>query len=282
MPSPVGQRSLWTLTRDLADDVGDLLSRPDSLTPLHQPQGNLHMGLVLRIWVVLRILCQTLRDDIALERHPLLVHLLGLFRQVVVHPVHGVLLALLQHLGEHQLADLFCQPAPVAANNVKAFELPLERLLGPVHDLDCCVLLLLQQHQTGKHGIDLNFQPLVALVNGPLDVLRSLHGLVMIRSLRVDKDGIGVTIDNIQLQLLLHHGDRVLQRLPALGRDERSQRLRVEAAVLKAEAAVHGVGGELQRLLPDLERLQPLRVALRLDGGLDVPAALHKPAQHLW
>mmetsp|Transcript_103193 Transcript_103193/g.300958 ORF Transcript_103193/g.300958 Transcript_103193/m.300958 type:complete len:376 (-) Transcript_103193:2034-3161(-) len=103
----------------------------------------------------------------------------------------------------------------------------------------------------------------------------------MVGSLRVDKDRVRVAVDDVQLQLLLHHGDGALQSFTALGGDEGGERLRVEAAVLEAQAAVHGVGGELQRLLPDLERLQPLGVALGLDGRLDVPAAVHQPPEHL-
>lgn len=37
--------------------------------------------------------------------------------------------------------------------------------------------------------------------------------------------------------------------------DELGKRLGVEAGVGKAQAAVHGVGGELERLLPDLQLL---------------------------
>mmetsp|Transcript_123277 Transcript_123277/g.343243 ORF Transcript_123277/g.343243 Transcript_123277/m.343243 type:complete len:341 (-) Transcript_123277:2443-3465(-) len=196
--------------------------------------------------------------------------------------MHGVFLATLKHVHEHLRADVLCQSAPVTSHNVQALELVIKGLLLPIDHLDRSVLLLLEQHQAGKHCVDLDLQPPVPLVDGPLDLLSGLHGLVVLSRLRVDKDRVRVAVDDVELQLLLHHRDGILQRLPALRCDQGGQRLRIEAAVLETKAAVHRVGGELQRLLPYLERLQTLGVPLGLDGGLDVPAAFDQPAEHLW
>mmetsp|Transcript_12059 Transcript_12059/g.37735 ORF Transcript_12059/g.37735 Transcript_12059/m.37735 type:complete len:433 (+) Transcript_12059:905-2203(+) len=282
MPRLLGQRCLWVLARGFADDVGDLLPGAHRLPPCQEAQSDLHVWLVLRIRVILRVLCQPLGDHVALHRHFLLVHLAALFREEIVHPLHRLFFALAaKHPPQDLVTNVLGQHAPVPTHDVQALELVRKLPRRPVHDLKRGVLLLLQEHQPAEDCIDLDLQTLVPLVHGPLDLLRGLHSLLVVLRLGVDEDGVRVAVDHVELELLLDDGDGVLQGLPALGRDERGQGLGVEAAVLEAEAAVHGVCGELQRHLPDLQRLLPLRVALRLHRGLDIPSALDEPPEDL-
>mmetsp|Transcript_3404 Transcript_3404/g.8032 ORF Transcript_3404/g.8032 Transcript_3404/m.8032 type:complete len:297 (-) Transcript_3404:2441-3331(-) len=242
------------------------------------------MWLILGIRVVLRILGQALRNDVLLHGHLVFVHLFGLVAQKLVHPVNRLFLVgvPVQDAIQDCLTQLLGQFAPVAPHNVQTFELCLKRgLLTPADNLERGILLLLEQHQTGKHSVDLNLKPLVSLVHGALDLFPDLHGLLIVLCLRIHEDGVRVSIHHIQLQLLLHNRDRRLQGLSAFGRDQRCQRLCVEPAVLEAQAAVHGVGGELQRLLPNLQDLQNPRILLGLDGCLDLAPAIHQAPQHL-
>mmetsp|Transcript_29228 Transcript_29228/g.84643 ORF Transcript_29228/g.84643 Transcript_29228/m.84643 type:complete len:631 (+) Transcript_29228:1019-2911(+) len=240
------------------------------------------MGLVLRIRVVSRILGQALGDDVALQRDSLLVHFLAPALQVVVNPMHGFLLALAgQQLIQNVVPRGFRKLAPIPADDVKTFELLLEVLFVPIHDLQGGVLLLLQQHQAAEDGVDLDLQALVLLVHGGLDLLGRLHRLPVVLRLRVHKHGIRVAVDDFQLQLLLHDGNGSLQRVSAPGGDEGREGLRVEPAVLEAQAAVHGVRRQLQGHLSDLEHLAAPRIALGLDCALHVPPRLNEAPQNL-
>ena len=59
------------------------------------------------------------------------------------------------------------------------------------------------------------------------------------------------------------------------------QRPREEPRGGEAEAAVHGVGRQLQRLLPDVQLLPPHRVALASHQRLHLPPPLHQPPNDL-
>mmetsp|Transcript_28918 Transcript_28918/g.83043 ORF Transcript_28918/g.83043 Transcript_28918/m.83043 type:complete len:977 (+) Transcript_28918:971-3901(+) len=240
------------------------------------------MRLVLGIGVVLGGLREALGDDVLLQGHLVLVHLLRALFEETVQPIHSLLLALAaQDPHQDLLTDTLGELAPISSHDVQALELALELLVRPVHDLQGRVFFLLQQHQPAEHGIDFDFQPLVPLVDRGLDLLSRLHGLVVILGLGVHEDGVGVAVDYLEHQLLLHNVDGGLQGLSALGRDQGGQGLGVEPAVLEAQAAVHRVGGELDGQLPDLKHLPSPRVPLRLDRRLHVPPALHEAAQHL-
>ncbi len=80
----------------------------------------------------------------------------------------------------------------------------------------------------------------------------------------------------LQTQVALHKVDRGLQDFPPLRRDELCERLGVEARVREAEAAVHGVGRQLDRALPDLQLLPLDGIALAADQVLDRAPALHQ------
>ena len=67
-----------------------------------------------------------------------------------------------------------------------------------------------------------------------------------------------------------------LQDLSALRSHEGSQRPRIEARLRKAEAAVHGIGEDLERLLTDVQRLLRHGVLLRLEHPLDGLAFPHE------
>jgi PleD family two-component response regulator len=61
---------------------------------------------------------------------------------------------------------------------------------------------------------------------------------------------------HLQAEGALHQVHGGLQDLAALRRDELRQRLCVEARVREAQASVHAVCRQLQRLLPDVVLLQ--------------------------
>ena len=63
--------------------------------------------------------------------------------------------------------------------------------------------------------------------------------------------------------------------------DELRKWLGIEAAVAEPEAAVHGVGCQLESLLPDVQLLLPFRIALPLDQILDLAPSLHQRANNL-
>mmetsp|Transcript_63958 Transcript_63958/g.178946 ORF Transcript_63958/g.178946 Transcript_63958/m.178946 type:complete len:921 (+) Transcript_63958:439-3201(+) len=286
VPRALGQGGLGPALgglEGLADDVADLHARPHGLAaPLHG-EGDLHVRLVLRVRVVLRGLRQALGDDVALEGHLVVVHLFGLRLQEVVRPMNGLFLALpAENPRKDLVPDALRELAPISPDDVQALELLLEDLVLPIDDLQRGVLLLLEQHQATEHGIDLDLQTLVLLVHRRLDLLGRLHRLPVVLRLGVHEHGVRVAVDDVKLQLLLHDGDRGLEGVATPSGDQSRERLRVEPAVLKAQAAVHGVRGQLQRHLPDLQHLQPPRITLRLDRALHVPPGLDEAAEDLW
>mmetsp|Transcript_79248 Transcript_79248/g.169789 ORF Transcript_79248/g.169789 Transcript_79248/m.169789 type:complete len:395 (-) Transcript_79248:2743-3927(-) len=282
MPSTIRQVGLGIQALDLADDVSNFLPRPDNFPALHHAQGHLHVRLVLRIRVILRVLCETFCDDVLLDGHRRIIHFFALLRQEAVDPLHNFLLALAaQHPREDLIAHPPRQRAPIAADNVEALDFPLELFLLPINHLQSSVLLLFQEHQTTEDRIDLYLQALVPLVDRPLDLLGNHHGLLIVACARVHEHRVRVAIDHVELKLLLYHVNGRLQGLAPLRCDEGGQGLGVEAAVLEAQAPVHGVRCQLQSLLPNLKHLQPLRIPLRLDGCLHGLAALDKTTEDL-
>mmetsp|Transcript_35005 Transcript_35005/g.88191 ORF Transcript_35005/g.88191 Transcript_35005/m.88191 type:complete len:374 (-) Transcript_35005:1732-2853(-) len=171
--------------------------------------------------------------------------------------------------------------APIPPHNVQALQLMGELFLLPIDNLEGCVLFLLKKHEAAEHCVDFDLQLLVPLVHVGLDLLSRLHCLRVVLSLGVHEDRVCVTVDNLKLELLLNHGDRGLQGVSALRRDERGERLGVEAAVLESQAAVHGVGSQLQRQLANVKHLAPSCIPLGLDSCLDAPTALDEAAQDL-
>ena len=124
-------------------------------------------------------------------------------------------------------------------------------------------------------------------------------GLRVVREAGRKKDGVRVAVDDLEAGRVLQHGYRgvditppiplhpsdrphlgelagALQDLSALRRDKGSQRPRIEARLRKAEAAVHGIGEDFERLLTDVQCLLRHRVLLRLEHPLDSLALPHK------
>jgi len=85
----------------------------------------------------------------------------------------------------------------------------------------------------------------------------------------------------LQADGALHQVDGGLQDLAALRRDQLRQRLREKARGAEAEAAVHGIGGQLERLLPDVQLRAPQRAALGLQQRLGLAPLLHQAADDL-
>mmetsp|Transcript_72834 Transcript_72834/g.131200 ORF Transcript_72834/g.131200 Transcript_72834/m.131200 type:complete len:446 (+) Transcript_72834:860-2197(+) len=284
MPGFLGQGGLGTFACHFANDVLDLLAGSDWLASGHETEGNLNVWLVFGIGVILWILGESLCDDILGGRDLQLIHFNSLVSEELVHPVHGLLLVdivAVQNAQQDRLAHLLRQGAPVAAHNVQTLELMLELLRLPINDLHASVLLLFQEHQADKDCVDLNFEALVPLVHGALDLLSCLHRLIVVGGLGVHKHRVCVTVDHIELQLLLNDRDRRLQRLSALGGDERRQGLGIKAAVGETQAAIHRVRSQLDSLLADLQHLQLLRVSLRLHRHLHGLSALNQTSEHL-
>src|SRR5690606_22973924 len=88
----------------------------------------------------------------------------------------------------------------------------------------------------------------------------------------VDEERVGVAVDDLEVALLLGDGDGLLENVAAEARDHHGERLGVEARVRKAEAAVHAVGGELERLLPNVQLAPRRRPSQARRGQIAVSA----------
>mmetsp|Transcript_47650 Transcript_47650/g.113474 ORF Transcript_47650/g.113474 Transcript_47650/m.113474 type:complete len:204 (-) Transcript_47650:2790-3401(-) len=201
------------------------------------------MRLLLGVWIVLGILGETLRDHELVQWHLAVIHVLRLLTQELVHPLDGLFFVHIgiENLCEDRFSHLLGQTAPIPSHDVQAFELLLEELLFPVHNLESSIFLLLEKHETHKDCIDLDLQPAIPFIDRALDLLGNVHRLLEVSRLRVDEDGVCVTIHHLQLQFLLHDCRRALQSFSAFRRNERCQGLCMESTVLKTQAAIHGV-----------------------------------------
>mmetsp|Transcript_48710 Transcript_48710/g.106084 ORF Transcript_48710/g.106084 Transcript_48710/m.106084 type:complete len:248 (+) Transcript_48710:737-1480(+) len=224
MPRTLGKEIFGSIGSISTNDISNLLPWTNMLTPRDEPQGDLDVWLLLRIRIVLRIFGETFRNDELLHIDLALVHLLALVQQKLMYPLKGLLLIRLhiQDLHQDRLAHFFRQSTPITSDDVQAFEFCFKGLLLPIDHLHRRIFLFLQQHQTHKDSVNLNFESLVPLVHRSLDLFSDLHRLLEIRRLRVHENRIGVTINHIKRQLLVHNVDGRLQSFSTLRCDERS------------------------------------------------------------
>lgn len=227
----------------LAHDVWNVISRADDLALVNHAHRNLQVRLPLALLVLVQRLGDPLRNDVLGERETAAAHLLRDRRQVAVDRVdHLVDVARLEKQVKHVDPDFFGEDTPIAPHEVEALHLLLVRnvALGVALEEKRRILLLLQQEHHTVHAIDLDHQRAVQLVHRALQLAPDFKDLVdgaLRRNPRVDHDGIGVAVDDFVAQTVgeVH---RVLEDRAPLRRNERCDRLREEARVLEAEAAV--------------------------------------------
>ena len=143
------------------------------------------------------------------------------------------------------------EKAPCKASSVKLRTLGIEAEAAPTH-----------MHQCGIRDLYQVFWNLKAHWHSHELCQRLLHPLRPIQT-AIDHSGTHET------------------GVPDLRSDQLCQRLGIEAAVAEPKAAVHGVGSQLEGLLPNVQLLLPFCIALPLDQVLDLAPPLHQGANDL-
>ena len=268
------------------DDVRDGFALVDALSLPRgsQPQRHLHVRLVGGVWVILRPLRELLGDDELVHRHRAVHQVLPALAKRLVDSLDDVLGGVSgENLLQREVTLLLRQGGPIAADDVETLLLN-HRGVAAVWELldhEGGVLLLLQEQHGLVKAVHLNLQNLEALVGQLLELLRHVHNLRNVRRLGVDHDRVGVAVDDVPAQVTLREVHGGLKDLAPLQGDQLRQGLGVESRRGETEAAVHGVCGELERHLANVELLGPRRVALRLDHVLHLAPAIHQLLDHL-
>mmetsp|Transcript_8108 Transcript_8108/g.32766 ORF Transcript_8108/g.32766 Transcript_8108/m.32766 type:complete len:646 (-) Transcript_8108:2155-4092(-) len=268
------------------DDVRDGFALVDALSLPRgsQPQRHLHVRLVGGVRVILRPLRELLGDDELVHRHRAVHQVLPALAKRLVDSLDDVLGGVSgENLLQREVTLLLRQGGPIAADNVETLLLNHRGVaaVGELLDHEGGVLLLLEEQHGLVKAVHLNLQNLEALVGQLLELLRHVHNLRDVRRLGVDHDRVGVAIDDVPAQVTLREVHGGLKDLAPLQGDQLRQGLGVEPRRGETEAAVHGVCGELERHLANVELLGPRRVALRLDHVLHLAPAVHQLLDHL-
>ena len=268
------------------DDVRDGFALVDALSLPRgsQPQRHLHVRLVGGVRVILRPLRELLGDDELVHRHRAVHQVLPALAKRLVDSLDDVLGGVSgENLLQREVTLLLRQGGPIAADNVETLLLNHRGVaaVGELLDHEGGVLLLLEEQHGLVKAVHLNLQNLEALVGQLLELLRHVHNLRDVRRLGVDHDRVGVAVDDVPAQVTLREVHGGLKDLAPLQGDQLRQGLGVESRRGETEAAVHGVCGELERHLANVELLGPRRVALRLDHVLHLAPAIHQLLDHL-
>jgi len=71
------------------------------------------------------------------------------------------------------------------------------RLLASFINLDSSILLLIQKQNSLEYSIKVDLEELISLINQLLELVGDLQGFRIGRDVRVDEDGIGISVNNL-------------------------------------------------------------------------------------
>ena len=156
-------------TKDVRNDIA---SSHGGVACLH-PERDLHVRLAFRVGVVLGVLAQPLVDDELVELDLPAAYIVADRGEIFVYALDDDLRRLArQDLIQHVLRHRLGQRAVLAALHVEALD--LRRGPEAVLDLDRRILFLLQQQQPLEDAVEVNFEKLVAIIDGLFQLCRDL------------------------------------------------------------------------------------------------------------
>ena len=238
-------------------------------------QSHLHMRLVLGVGVVLGPLAEALVYDVVVERDASFAHVRRELLEVLVnaldHRFGGVAG---EDLFEHVGGGLFRERAVFAPLHVETLDLGA-RVAALVHQ-QRRVLFLLEEEHALKDAVNVDLQQAVSLIDRSAELVAELDGRIVVHAPRIDHDTVRVAVNHVEGHALGELARR-RQNFSALERRERREWPGIEPRVFVAQAPIHTVRREFERLLLDipLELLEGRRV-LVLHERLDLPAAIHE------
>ncbi len=76
-------------------------------------------------------------------------------------------------------------------------EMLMDALDDDLFDLDRGVLFLLEQKQPLEDTIKVDFEKLVTIIDGLFQLRRDFKSLRKLRDIRIDKDGVGISVNDL-------------------------------------------------------------------------------------
>eukprot|EP01033_Poteriospumella_lacustris_P004916 gene4916-gene5410 len=258
-----------------------MIPNVDGFVGFQHRQRHLQMRLATAIGIVFGVLVQTFGNHKLLQGQLALPKTLRQRRQMFMNRRDNLFtgFAFHQNLIDDVFTSLFRQDTPITTHQIETFHLLLIRYasIGMFFDDQRGVFLLLQQQHRTEDPIQIQFQRLVQLVHFPLHLQPQFFHLGQI--VRIDHDGIGITVNHIQLQLIRRQIHRPLEGFTSLGRHQRRNGSGIETGKGETETTVHRVGRQLQRLLTNVQLLpldgvtfvlqQVLHLSTTIDEGFD-------------
>jgi hypothetical protein len=209
--------------------------------------------LAFCVGVVLGVFAQPLVDDELVELDLTTAHIVTDGREILVDALDDDLRNLTRKdLIQHVLRDRLRQCTILAALHVEAFD--FRRGSEAIFDLDRGILFLLEQKQSLEDTVEVDFEKLITVIDGLLQLRRDFQSFRKLRDIGIDEDGIGVSVDDlrpdqqlaspsvksshIQLEAFCQLA-RVRQNLTTFERRQGCQWFGVEARVFKTKTAIH-------------------------------------------
>ena len=174
----------------------DVAGSHGGIACLH-PERDLHVRLAFRIGVVFGVFAQPLVDDELVKLDLPAAHIVADRDEILVYALDDDLRRLArQDLVQHVLRDRLGQRAVLAALHVEALD--LRRGPEAILDLDRGILFLLEQEQPLEDTVEVDFEKLVAIVDGLFQLRRDFQSLRKLRDVGIDEDGVGVPVDDLR------------------------------------------------------------------------------------